>query len=143
MKTEVDLSIIPIFEFFLSDHHAQVKSTPQDIVRRSTFLCHGNHSFRLSRHNIIQFKHVHHHYLDDTHPFSLSDLSLPRRSQFSSAPLCRDDVMMIIISVQLWSSSPSNSSESDTNSNFHHYWYTTILTFPRSKYDTPPTHNGT
>jgi hypothetical protein len=74
MKTEVDLSIIPIFEFFLSDHHAQVKSTSQDIVRRSTFLCHGNHSFRLSRHNIIQFKHVHHHYLDDTHPYSHSPI---------------------------------------------------------------------
>ena len=32
--------------------------------------------------------------------------------------------------------------EGDTNSKFHHYWYTTIFMFPRSKYDTPPTHNG-
>ena len=32
--------------------------------------------------------------------------------------------------------------EGDANSKSHHYWYTTILFFPRSKYDTPPTHNG-
>ena len=32
--------------------------------------------------------------------------------------------------------------EGDTNSKFHHYWYTTIFMFPRSKYETPPTHNG-
>jgi len=42
MEREVGPSIISIFEFLLSDHHAQ--SSQQDLFRRSTFLNHGNHS---------------------------------------------------------------------------------------------------
>ena len=37
-------SIISIFDFLLNDHYAQVKSTLQDLFRRSTSLNHGNHS---------------------------------------------------------------------------------------------------
>jgi hypothetical protein len=60
-----------------------------------SLLSHGNYSLSTLKTQYFKFKHVHHHYLDDTHPFSLSlflfDLSLPRRSRLSGAPLCHDD----------------------------------------------------
>ena len=64
METEVGPPNISIFEFLLNDHHAQIKSTLQDLFRRSTFLHHGNHSLLTLKSNIVQSKHDHYHYLD-------------------------------------------------------------------------------
>ena len=64
METEVGPHNISIFEFLLNDHHAQIKSTQQDLFRRSTFLHHGNRSLLTLKSNIVQSKHDHYHYLD-------------------------------------------------------------------------------
>ena len=53
METEVGPPNISIFEFLLNDHHAQIKSTLQDLFRRSTFLHHGNHSLLTLKSNIV------------------------------------------------------------------------------------------
>jgi len=64
METEVGPHNISIFEFLLNDHHAQIKSTQQDLFRRSNFLHHGNRSLLTLKSNIVQSKHDHYHYLD-------------------------------------------------------------------------------
>ena len=61
METEVGPHNISIFEFLLNDHHAQIKSTQQDLFRRSTFLHHGNRSLLTLKSNIVQPKHDHYH----------------------------------------------------------------------------------
>jgi len=68
METEVGPPNISIFEFLLNDHHAQIKSTLQDLFRRSTFLHHGNRSLLTLKSNIVQSKHDHYHYLDLNQP---------------------------------------------------------------------------
>ena len=42
METEVGSPNTSILEFLLNDHHAQIKSTLQDLFRRSTFLHHDS-----------------------------------------------------------------------------------------------------
>ena len=98
METEVGPSIISIVEFLLSAHHTQAKSTLQDLFRRLIFLDHGNHFFRRSRQNIVQFKHVHHHYLD-LNPLIPKNF-ISRRFQI---PKRAPSVTKIICSAQLFS----------------------------------------
>ena len=108
-SSEVELPIIWFTDY--SVQHSLLNRTLKPQAGNQvtpSLLSHGNYSLSTLKTQYFKFKHVHHHYLDDTHPFSLSCSCSILVSPEDPGSQARPSAMMMIISTQLCLSSPSS-----------------------------------
>ena len=127
-SSEVELPIIWFTDY--SVQHSLLNRTLKPTAQSSTqisIIIHGNHPWSYEKISETPSEYL-------TFIFKISDLRSIKERPLSWRSYYRLSTAHLRRQIQV--------GEGDTNSKFHHYWYTTIFIFPRSKYDTPPTHNG-